>query len=247
MTQKVLNTNSAADKLRTMFAMQEALNAHTNGPDYKETQICAKTGKPINYRRCAWMETAEFVDSFDWKHWKHGKDDIENAKTELVDIWHFILGAVLVENLGAPNTTTIEHAAKLILEKSAPVSGDAAYLYETSEDFIVHTLNKTNKMFPELGEPLSLMQPFGLFFEMCDAVGLSFNELYQRYIIKNTLNKFRQDNGYAEGNYIKIWHEGKEDNVFAVEAAMLLGDALSADTLYEELLAIYIELVKRGA
>ena len=36
------------------------------------------------------------------------------------------------------------------------------------------------------------------------------------YIGKNCLNQFRQDNGYKEGHYIKVWN-GKEDNVVMVE------------------------------
>ena len=40
---------------------------------------------------------------------------------------------------------------------------------------------------------------------------MDLNELYRQYIGKNTLNFFRQDHGYKEGTYIKVWH-GKEDN-----------------------------------
>ena len=37
------------------------------------------------------------------------------------------------------------------------------------------------------------------------------DELFRQYVGKNTLNFFRQDHGYKEGTYIKIWH-GEEDN-----------------------------------
>jgi hypothetical protein len=44
---------------------------------------------------------------------------------------------------------------------------------------------------------------------------LDFNEFYERYILKNVLNLFRQKNGYQEGTYIKNWGKDKiEDNVF---------------------------------
>lgn len=36
--------------------------------------------------------------------------------------------------------------------------------------------------------------------------------LFESYVGKNVLNKFRQDNGYKEGTYIKIWKDGREDN-----------------------------------
>jgi hypothetical protein len=38
------------------------------------------------------------------------------------------------------------------------------------------------------------------------------DELYRLYVGKNILNRFRQDHGYKEGTYIKIW-QGEEDNV----------------------------------
>ena len=35
-------------------------------------------------------------------------------------------------------------------------------------------------------------------------------------LVKNVLNKFRQDNGYKTGEYSKVWF-GKEDNVHLEE------------------------------
>ena len=45
---------------------------------------------------------------------------------------------------------------------------------------------------------------------------MDFNDLYSMYIIKNALNKFRQDNGYSTGEYSKMW-AGREDNEVAME------------------------------
>jgi vacuolar-type H+-ATPase catalytic subunit A/Vma1 len=42
--------------------------------------------------------------------------------------------------------------------------------------------------------------------------GLNLDTLYTLYVGKNILNQFRQDHGYKEGSYIKIWN-GEEDNV----------------------------------
>ncbi|MDD3465570.1 MAG: dUTP diphosphatase [Campylobacterales bacterium] len=226
--------NSVQDQLKTMFNMQEALNVHTNGPDYKETKICAKTGKPIDYRMCAWMEAGEFIGSFDWKHWKHGKNDIENAKTELVDIWHFLMGMELIEN-GAPTDNTIENLSKYIAHPDVAEQNqnfDMLYLqtsiFPLTKEFAAHVLNESSNL-TKLGNDTGI---FNDFVRLCFATGLSFNELFQRYIIKNTLNKFRQDNGYAEGTYTKIWAWGEEDNVFAVKFATALAQNLTSENLY---------------
>jgi dimeric dUTPase (all-alpha-NTP-PPase superfamily) len=222
-----------AQRLKEMFEMQEALNVYTNGADYKETKTCAKTDKPINYRRCAWMETAEFVDSFDWKHWKHGEDDIENAKTELVDIWHFLMSAELAEN-GMPDDSKLEYAHKSISVN--PYSDD---IFAVADIFVCGIIEEPN-IFPS-EEAEGVLSDFLL---LCTMVGLSFEELYKRYVIKNSLNFFRQDHGYAEGSYIKIWAEGKEDNIFAIELADKLGENLSKTKLYKLLEEFYCESVK---
>jgi hypothetical protein len=45
---------------------------------------------------------------------------------------------------------------------------------------------------------------------------MPFEELYRRYVGKNVLIFFRQDNGYKDGIYRKTW-EGREDNEHLVE------------------------------
>jgi len=75
------------------------------------------------------------------------------------------------------------------------------------------------------------------FFKACDAVGLSFEELYRLYIGKNALNQFRQEHGYKEGSYRKIWN-GKEDNEVMQEILEEEPD-ISFNQLKDELLKRY--------
>ena len=55
------------------------------------------------------------------------------------------------------------------------------------------------------------------------ACGLTPEVLYQQYVGKNVLNFFRQDHGYQEGTYIKLWG-GREDNEHLVEVLAALDD-----------------------
>ena len=71
------------------------------------------------------------------------------------------------------------------------------------------------------------------FFRACKSAGLSFSWLQKLYIGKNCLNQFRQDNGYKEGTYKKVWN-GSEDNVVMVELLKTIED-VSFDELYEQL------------
>jgi len=56
---------------------------------------------------------------------------------------------------------------------------------------------------------------------------MDLNELFRQYVGKNTLNFFRQDHGYKDGSYIKMWH-GEEDNEILAKLVNEL-DASAAD------------------
>jgi hypothetical protein len=78
------------------------------------------------------------------------------------------------------------------------------------------------------------------FFALCAYMDLKFDDLYKMYSGKNILNKFRQDNGYKDGSYVKIWN-GKEDNIHMNEILNKTND-ISASELYVELEKKYTEI-----
>ncbi|BAF70125.1 dUTP diphosphatase [Nitratiruptor sp. SB155-2] len=200
------------EKMVEMFTLQNELNNDTNGIQWRKGMT--KQGKPINWKRCIYMETAELIDSFPWKHWKSidAKPDLENIKIELVDIWHFLMSYLLVHN-------SLDEAVQLANnfkdEKSdikIPKEWDSKKLDEVLDPFeelmaLAMVKNDSSMMQEEL---------LSQFFKACEAVDLSFDELYKLYIGKNALNQFRQSHGYKEGTYKKIWN-GKEDNVVMQE------------------------------
>ena len=70
---------------------------------------------------------------------------------------------------------------------------------------------------------------------------MSFDELYEIYVGKNILNMFRQDNGYKEGTYQKIWN-GREDNEYLADIMKQLnGDSQTfKDDVYSALSQSYV-------
>lgn len=219
-------------KLDTMFTMQNSLNIHTNGDFWATNHKNEKTGKIINWRRAIWLELAEFVDSFDWKHWKHGKNDTDNAKTELVDIWHFMLSASISEH-PKDSTNVVKDSILASLEVKYHLSNDTL---EMAEAMVQKVLDSKRAL--HYKESIDDYSAYTLFFNLCSCVNLTYDELYQRYIVKNTLNEFRQNNGYNDGSYIKIWN-GKEDNVVALELAEKLSEKLDRSTLMDRLTKQY--------
>ena len=73
--------------------------------------------------------------------------------------------------------------------------------------------------------------------QFCD---LEFDELYRTYVGKNVLNFFRQDHGYKEGHYQKIWN-GKEDNehLSAILTSIDPQSPTFSDEVYQALAAAY--------
>jgi dimeric dUTPase (all-alpha-NTP-PPase superfamily) len=86
------------DKLEEIFRMQGALNSRIGVPlpPLNEEE---KTKWVLNYTRALQQETAELIDSVPWKWWaKYQKFDEQNAKVEVVDLFHFLVS--LAQTLG---------------------------------------------------------------------------------------------------------------------------------------------------
>ena len=84
------------DQLVEIFRMQKALNerigVHTEGMSEEE-----KTKWVLNYCRAMTQELAELTDSVPWKWWaKYQKFDEQNARVEVVDLFHFLISIAQV-------------------------------------------------------------------------------------------------------------------------------------------------------
>lgn len=86
------------DKLESIFAMQEALNARI-GVRLDNMTEAEQTEWVLNYTRAMQQELAELVDSVPWKWWaKYQEFDKQNARVEVVDLFHFLVS--LAQTLG---------------------------------------------------------------------------------------------------------------------------------------------------
>ncbi len=228
------------DKILLMLQLQNSLNDATNGD--KWTNGKTKTGNIINWKRCIYMECAEMIDSFTWKHWKNldAEADWDNLQIEVIDVWHFIISLAIenysqnlrggVEDL-AINISELESFSKIDIKSEffAPQNDVIAKV----EDIMLHSLSK---------EKLDLEELISDFFDLVIMSGLDLESLYKLYVGKNILNQFRQDNGYKDGTYIKVW-SGEEDNV-VMKRVWDEDSSLKPDALYRELTKLYLALTK---
>ena len=90
-----------SDMLRELFKMQKALNQRigVNTDSMTEEE---KTKWTLNYCRAMNQEIAELTDSVPWKWWaKYQKFDEQNARVEVVDLFHFLISLAQVMGMSA--------------------------------------------------------------------------------------------------------------------------------------------------
>jgi dimeric dUTPase (all-alpha-NTP-PPase superfamily) len=198
-------SNNAVEikQISQMLVMQNAMNTRVS-----------ETWRENNYEwyRAIWVECAEMLDHYGWKWWKHQQVDIAQVQLELVDIFHFGLSLRLMAN------DNIEQVAQQLAEELAQPSQQTDFKIALEA---LASAALTHKQFD------------GQAFTDCmQLMNMDLDELFRQYVGKNTLNFFRQDHGYQDGSYKKIWH-GKEDNEVLAEVVKQLDS--SADNFQKAL------------
>jgi hypothetical protein len=233
---------SRRDKILEIIELQDRLNSNTNGENWRNG--VTNRGKVVNWKRCIYMESCELIDSFPWKHWKSidAKVDRDNIEIELVDILHFIVSYLLMNN-------SFDRVASLIDEHIDTTSIITLPLEWSSDDSL--KLNEYLEPFENLlamalvksDDDVYCEELVKSFFEACSCAKLDFETMYKTYIGKNSLNIFRQDNGYKEGSYKKEW-SGREDNVVLQEIIkeLEINSNLSFESIYSKLELNYKEV-----
>lgn len=181
--------------------------------------------RQFEWYRAIWIECAELMDHYGYKWWKKQQPDLEQVQLEVVDIWHFGMSALFEAG------KTIDDIADDILRDLAqPVSGEGVRF--ATEALAEHSLQ-------------SRSFSARLFRDLMFAAELDFDSLYRQYIGKNVLNFFRQDHGYKDGSYIKLW-DGREDNEHLMEIIGGLDSGAEdfSDNLYRALSDRYGELAE---
>jgi hypothetical protein len=92
---------SKPDQLRELWRMQDALNQRIGVNTHGMTEA-EKTKWILNYSRAMTQEIAELTDSVPWKWWaKYQKFDEQNARVEVVDLFHFLISMAQVLGMSA--------------------------------------------------------------------------------------------------------------------------------------------------
>ena len=199
--------------LQAMARLQDEHNRHV-AKDWRE--------RCFPYYRAVWVECAELLDHFGWKWWKRQQPDLGQVRLEVVDIWHFGLSMLLLED-------GVDDALVAAFHNGIGQPRELEAFRADVEALAAEALTTRRFSVPA-------------FIHLLNDLGMDLGDLSREYIGKNVLNNFRQAHGYQEGSYRKNW-AGREDNEHLLEVIAELDAAAEdfPDRLWDALAQRYRE------
>ena len=189
------------EQASTMLSLQTSMNIKVD-PNWVEARY--------PYLRAVVIEAAEAIEHHGWKWWKKQEKDLPQLQMELIDIWHFILSEILLRNQADQDKSLTA------LTDSLNDSSTQNVINFDDQHIFINELDLIAKFELLIALSVSRRIELALFASIMTDCEISWTELYCQYVGKNVLNMFRQDKGYKEGTYQKIWN-GREDNEYLVE------------------------------
>lgn len=255
-----------------LMLTQDSLNQDLCGPNYTRTLITDKTNRKIRFGNALISEANELLDSTSWKHWKNVSDsdmDMDNIATELIDFLHFLPSLLLVNLKVDSNDDTeilIENSPRYINHKVIAWNRLNVPVGKIDDTSLITTTLSVNNLIGSMCNLSHIYNPdvndignddfkYGSSYIIAFAFGLTYSlhielfnstveSIWSEYIVKNTLNRFRANNGYKDGTYIKLWERDVEDNVIA-KAIMCENPEFTGELLYKELEEEYARVLDR--
>lgn len=208
-----------------MLTLQSSMNAKVD-PNWVTARY--------PYLRAVAIEGAEAIEHHGWKWWKKQDKDLAQLQMELVDIWHFILSEILLRN-GQSQAAPLNHLINALKQ-----ANNQQYIEFDNATYILKELDLITKLELLIAISIARRIELAVFESIMHDCKLSWTELFCQYVGKNVLNMFRQDNGYKNGTYQKIW-AGREDNEHLVKILESLDSNIPnyKDEIYKALVSAY--------
>lgn len=262
-----MNTQPLQSRIREMLDLQAEVNRKVTGDGWKSL---GKESMSVDYSMAAVAELMEYTESgLPWKWWaKTFKRDWQNAKMELVDTLHFLLSEDLVRSHPTSGSEFDIVAGRVAADYSrAKTQLDLAMKeFGGDESLLVNFIasigdevpglsmftckNLVKSIIHSLTDPEMQLDWRG-FFSLCILNDLDLDPMYTLYISKNVLNKFRAENGYKTGSYIKKWelnvNEPQEDNYHLQQWLSTQESSISAEDIFNFLSTTYSQVKKANA
>tara|TARA_Y100001970_G_scaffold145628_1_gene178799 strand:+ start:2288 stop:2695 length:408 start_codon:yes stop_codon:yes gene_type:complete len=133
--------------LEQIFEQQITLNKRINSKLYEDIQKNPELKREwfLKFEKALSQESAEAIDSLNWKWWKQDDDDWDNVKVELVDMLHFWVSMCTIAGLDAKDVYDL-YAKKNKLNFKRQDEGYQDGTYDKYKDGVednrLHVINK---------------------------------------------------------------------------------------------------------
>lgn len=215
---------------KQLINFQDNLNVIIN-PNWKN-EITDK-----QYSIAFLSELNELLECYNWEWWKKKEVNLNNAKVEVIDIFHFLLSinilkAHYINNLLLINTIDefiygiekyyMENHENNIIDKILYLNYLVSNFYHNSFIDYIHRFNIKKELIDKYDlktlysffkYPLELLKIINVnFFVLMQYIfNENTDEFFKMYILKYILNIIRQKYGYKIGDYKKVINN-QEDN-----------------------------------
>lgn len=201
-----------------------------------------------------------------------GELDKDNLNLETADIFHFAPSVELVIDANVPRGHFTELDNNRLVNSIDDINMTIDFITNNTDvnielndliNIIIHIITDYNSLIAiyfnkikyyktltinELNDikttnmTVMLLAIYNHQFVFNTTIDESIEMIYSTYVVKNTLNKFRNNNGYNTGEYVKMW-DGIEDNMVAMDIMSKYPD-YTPDELYTELIKSYANAIK---
>lgn len=225
------------ERIQEFIALQTKLNEIVHPLWHKQN---------YDWTQAALMEAVEAYDSLPWKWWKHQSLDKQNLQTELIDVFHFILSQSIEFDIN--NKTNNTQQIIQTLAKAEPTFIEINHQADqtTPEDKITLLKQILKELIQTLATPeTDIITIFLSWFKAYTQTGLTLEDLQIAYLTKNTLNILRQELGYKEGTYQKVfdyppYHQLEDNQVMSlIQQTLDITDPQFATKLRQKFLEAY--------
>jgi len=231
-------------RLVDFYKKQMDLNTYTKS-DWRQTLNIHK------FNRYVRQELAELVDSLNYKHWSDKTNDFDNVKVEAIDVLHFMLSQLYFISNVERHKIFDDKSILLKLNKKENLKDEEkknkVILLSEKIMFNTHLIDNIQlKRIMHYSNGEILRDNFHMLFGIFKVLGMSLDDVVKAYFTKNLLNRLRQEFGYKNGEYKKMWKYNNqlvEDNVVVVKLAEKMTSDEIKDKLYDKIKEYYLNQI----
>lgn len=184
------------DQFDQIMKLQNEMNCIAASPTWIQDNLDWPTAIHI--------EVSEAIEHFGWKWWAKQTLNIDQVKIEMVDLLHFVISGTFTMKIPVTEIYDI-YMENVKREKTNMNPQDQA-------EWDLQPIPAIFRYISHSATEHQYLSSLHFLLDIARRIDFAMDDMFNMYIAKNALNRFRKANGYKEGTYQKHWDDGREDN-----------------------------------